>query len=139
MRIITPSAVRIGLSLAVCLLLVPGTPVSGQTFGHIGERAQGMAGAVVAGADDARAVYWNPAGLAWPTGSLFDAQIGIGREAAFVGVALPPLGLSYYRLPIVPTREGRQNRGSGKVAIRTFATTNVGVTVNQTLVNRLVM
>jgi hypothetical protein len=140
MRIMTFRAGRIGLPLAAgILILIFNTPAASQTFGAIGERAQGMAGAFVAVADDASAVYWNPAGLAWPTGSLFDAQVGIGKDTAFVGMALPPLGLSYYRLPIVPTPEGRKKEGSGKVAIRTFATTNVGATVNQTLVNRVVI
>ncbi len=49
-------------------------PRSGaQTFGGIGVRAEGMGGAFVAVADDASAVYWNPAGIA--TGSTFDFQI----------------------------------------------------------------
>ena len=35
-----------------------------QTFETVGTRAAGMGGAFVAVADDASAVYWNPAGLA---------------------------------------------------------------------------
>ena len=38
-------------------------PADAQSFEALGSRAQGM-GAFVAVADDASAVYWNPAGLA---------------------------------------------------------------------------
>jgi hypothetical protein len=76
----------------------------------LGVRAQGMAGAFVAVADDATAVYWNPAGL--PTGDLVSlvaerSHVSLPRTAAGDGPALrtgafligtPPLGLGYYRL-----------------------------------------
>ena len=58
--------------IAVITLLLPGL-ASAQTFGGIGARAEGMGGAFVAVADDATAVYWNPAGLG--TGATFDLQI----------------------------------------------------------------
>jgi hypothetical protein len=98
-----------------------------------------MAGAFVAVADDSSAVYWNPAGLAWPTGSTFDAQFGATARGRFVGFALPSLGLSYYQLPTVWVPEIRQNDGSGKVQIRPSTTSNVGATINQTIVNGLVI
>ena len=131
-------AVRAGVLLAAFTLFTPqlSTP---QTFGGVGERAQGMAGAFVAVADDASAVYWNPAGLGWPVGSVFDAQFGIADETVFFAAALPALGLSFYRLPTVSASERRQNEGSGKVPIRSFSTGNVGVTINQTVVNGLVI
>ena len=67
-----------------------------QTFGGIGTRAEGMGGAFVAVADDASAVYWNPAGIA--TGATFDLQVpSRPTRAVFVGAALPVLGASYYR------------------------------------------
>jgi hypothetical protein len=67
------------------------------TFGGVGTRAEGMGGAFVAVADDASAVYWNPAGIAM--GATFDAQFSMGRESTlFVGAALPVLGASYYRI-----------------------------------------
>src|SRR6185369_13447208 len=47
---------------AAFVLLASGT--SAQTFETVGVRAQGMAGAFVAVADDATATWWNPAGLA---------------------------------------------------------------------------
>lgn len=131
-------AARAGVLLAVLTLFTPQLS-SPQTFGGVGERAQGMAGAFVAVADDASAVYWNPAALGWPTGSIFDAQFGIADETVFFAAALPSLGLSYYRLPTVSASERRQNEGSGKVPIRSFATSNVGVTINQTVVNGLLI
>ncbi|HXD74644.1 MAG TPA: hypothetical protein VN628_12940 [Vicinamibacterales bacterium] len=71
-----------------------------QRFDEAGVRAQGMAGAFVAVADDASATWWNPAGLA--TGlSVADFSIAGGdqgnRQVAF---AFPSLGLSYYRYRI---------------------------------------
>ena len=46
-----------------CLLALP-VQASAQSLDTIGTRAQGMGGAFVGVADDASAVYWNPAGLA---------------------------------------------------------------------------
>src|SRR5687767_15870591 len=78
----------------------------------VGTRAAVMAGAFVGVADDASAVYWNPAGLA--TGAIVsflvmyseeqfapdDAQpAAAGRHTGrIVALALPPIGLAYYRL-----------------------------------------
>lgn len=53
-------AKRVSVSLVVLALLVIAAPVS--AF-DLGARAMGMGGAYVALADDATAVYWNPAGL----------------------------------------------------------------------------
>src|SRR5712672_1843444 len=88
-------------ALAVVLLVFSPSLLIAQTWAQVGERPQGMAGAFVAVADDASAVYWNPAGLA--TGSTFDAQVDVGRpqtnltdpepqRSAFVGAATPMLG-----------------------------------------------
>src|SRR6478672_8028263 len=78
----------------------------------LGTRAAGMAGAFVAVADDATAVYWNPAGTA--TGTIVSAVIDYGRSeperpsqtvgtqqdtTAFVGISATALGFAYYRLP----------------------------------------
>ena len=93
-------------------------------------------------ADDASAVYWNPAGIA--TGATFDFQVS-GGESTFVGAALPVLGASYYRtrqeagFTTVSAPPDRQNGGSGEVQIRTLTTDNFGVTFVQTVVPGLVI
>ena len=83
------------------------SPASAQ----VGTRASGMAGAYVGVADDATAVYWNPAGVA--TGSLVSVVIGGGGQtvargaqleegqqdtAAVVAISATALGFAYYRL-----------------------------------------
>jgi hypothetical protein len=135
MRIIAVFALLLPLALSVS--------VHAQSFGGIGTRAEGM-GAFVAVADDASAVYWNPAGIA--TGATFDLQVSKGPDSSlFVGAALPVLGASYYRtrevtgLPTVSGSPDRQTGGSGQVQIRTLTTTNFGVTVVQTVVPGLVI
>ena len=68
--------------IAVFALFLPLTlPASlhAQTFGGVGTRAEGMGGAFVAVADDASAVYWNPAGIA--TGATFDFQASGGPDS----------------------------------------------------------
>lgn len=136
MRIIAVFALFLSFSF-------PGS-VHAQIFGGIGARAEGMAGAFVAVADDASAVYWNPAGIA--TGATFDLQVAAGQGSTlFVGAALPVLGASYYRirqttgLPTVSGSADRQNEGSGEVEIRPLSTMNIGVTVVQTIVPGLVI
>jgi hypothetical protein len=76
----------------------------------LGVRAQGMAGAFVAVADDATAVYWNPAGLG--TGDFVSVLLershvslpdGPGGEpralrTGAILIGTPPLGAGYYRL-----------------------------------------
>jgi hypothetical protein len=75
----------------------------------LGVRAQGMAGAFVAVADDATATYWNPAGLG--TGDFFSLALershvslppvdGVtpALRTGAVLVGTPPLGAGYYRL-----------------------------------------
>src|SRR3989304_4469026 len=84
-----------------------------QTFGGIGTRAEGMGGAFVAVADDASAVYWNPAGIA--TGATFDFQVSGGPSTLFVGASMPVVGLSFYRMHTVQVSPDRKNEGSGKV------------------------
>lgn len=134
---------RIIVVFAVFLSISAPLSVHSQTFGGIGTRAEGMGGAFVAVADDASAVYWNPAGIA--TGATFDLQIAAGPDAKFVGAALPVLAASYYRtrevtgLPTVSGSPDRQNGGSGEVHARTLTTTSVGVTVVQTVAPGLVV
>lgn len=104
MRRAFPIAVSF-VSLAV--FAAPGV-ARAQSFDGIGLRAQGMAGAFVALADDATATWWNPAGLA--TGAYFNAILEYDRTRDLsdtgggIAVAFPALGLSYYRLPISQMR-----------------------------------
>jgi F plasmid transfer operon, TraF, protein len=110
-----------------------------QGFESLGVRALGMGGAFVAVADDATAIYWNPAGLA--TGAIVSAvaertQGTTGEPGAlphdsgtFVGLALPPVGVSYYRL--------RSARVLPNDAAVSLVTQQVGVTLVQSIGERL--
>ncbi|HXW04698.1 MAG TPA: conjugal transfer protein TraF [Vicinamibacterales bacterium] len=99
----------------VAILLTAGalsapTLASAQQFESVGTRAAGLGGAFVAVADDASAVYWNPAGLA--SGGFFsllldstrgegkapDAGRAASRSGTILALGTPPLGLTYYRL-----------------------------------------
>ena len=83
-------------------------------------------------------VYWNPAGLA--TGATFDAQVSVAEGSnVFAGMALPVLGHERHRTHTVHRRLDRNNGGSGGVTPATLSTTNVGVTVVQTVVSGLVI
>jgi hypothetical protein len=135
--------------MALALVLLSPSLLAAQTWGQVGERSQGMGGAFVAVADDASAVYWNPAGLA--TGSTFDAQIDLGASKGavaapapgrtlFVGASLPVLAFAYYRIrPAVSTSGDRKNGGSGEVRVSALDTQNAGVSLVQTIVKTLVM
>lgn len=122
------------------LFLIPAV-TSAQTFGGIGTRAEGMGGAFVAVADDATAIYWNPAGIA--TGATFDFQVSRADSppgaTLFIGATMPVVGVGFYRTHTVQGSPDRQNEGSGKVPIRTLTTSNVGVTVVQSIVSTLVI
>lgn len=137
-------------------------PANAQIFEIVGTRAQGMGGAFVAVADDATATWWNPAGLA--TGAYFSSVLERGRTtepgettpggAAWRGdtsayaVMFPALGLSYYRLRISeiaqPASTGdpapdRQDKGTPATSLRSWATSQFGVSVGQSLGNHLVI
>jgi hypothetical protein len=126
-------------------------PVSAQMFESIGVRAQGMAGAFVALADDASATWWNPAGLA--TGPMFSSIVerdtpNLPASSLTTGVSftVPSLGLSYYRLrsgtpPSVSPGTASPSTASSTNQAPTIAFTldQVGVTVGQSLGRHLVM
>ena len=67
---------RIIAFFALFLFVALTASAQAQTFGGVGTRAEGMGGAFVAVADDASAVYWNPAGIAM--GATFDVQFSTG-------------------------------------------------------------
>jgi hypothetical protein len=107
-------AAGVGLAWAlvpVTLWLGPAA-ASAQVFESLGTRALGMGGAFVAVADDATAVYWNPAGLAtgpffsmvleWqevgaPLGNDHPGSSAVEGSSAFIGLTSLPVGLVYYR------------------------------------------
>jgi len=117
--------------LAVLTVTLSTSQASAQPYDSVGVRAAGMAGAFVAVADDATAAYWNPAGLA--TGRLFAAVIDHrethdGPDSTFVGVSVPVVALTYYRLGAFD----RQDLGSAVVS-----THNAGVSLVQSLTSAM--
>lgn len=121
-----------------------------------GGRAAGMAGAFVAVADDASAVYWNPAGVA--TGSIASGVIDYGRwkpsagagqparnkwdTTAMVGVSATAFGLAYYRLDThgkvsaQPAAGGVPSREEVRRSVQTSA---VGVSLVQSLTEHIIV
>src|SRR5437870_7895811 len=76
------------VSLSLCLSLA--SEASAQTTDAIGVRAQGLAGAFTAVADDATAKYWKTGGLAG--GALFDGLLVYARTDRRSGEAMSGLG-----------------------------------------------
>jgi hypothetical protein len=136
--------------VALLLLGLVSWPVTShaQPADTIGTRAQGMANAFVGVADDASAVYWNPAGLA--AGAFFslvldgaqaeatpdDRLEGGWRSGWLLAATMPALGLTYYRLgrdavTPVTTPEGPGLRREALV------THHVGATLVQSLTDHI--
>jgi hypothetical protein len=137
---------------ALCALVTcSSTRAHAQTYEDVGIRAQGMAGAFVAVADDATASWWNPAGLA--TSLTFVDFIVEAGEGGHRGVALgfPSLGLSYYRLnisqiqPSGSTGPGGSSRqdlgavGTDLFVADSIALDQVGATIGQSIGGHLVV
>jgi len=118
-------------------------PAAAQTFETVGTRAAGMGGAFVAVADDATAVYWNPAGLALG-GSYFSLVLDTGnseaepddlhrggrRSSSIIALSTLPIGVSYYRLTasqLSPTTD------PSMVRLTRLTTHHAGVTFVQSL------
>lgn len=126
-------------------LLVIGMPLwtEAQTFEGVGTRAHGMA-AFVAVADDASAVYWNPAGLA--SGAYFSLVLdrteaetmaaegrGGQRSSWLLALSAPALGLSYYRLRSSAFRPSATG-GPDASEVDSLVTHHAGATLVQTIV-----
>lgn len=146
----------IRIFLAAGLVSVAAFPAESQVFEAVGTRALGMGGAFVASADDASAVYWNPAGLA--SGSLFSllAERQEGRAWAdrdrpsapvldttgtIVAIGTSSLGLAYYRLragavvrlPSGADTDATREDGEGPVSLVSLVTHHVAIAVVQPL------
>ena len=81
-------------AVLACLLAFP-VQARAQSLDAVGTRAQGMGGAFVGIADDASAVYWNPAGLA---GGAYFSLVIDGNTAEAIPDGLP----NQHRLPRIP-------------------------------------
>src|SRR5688572_28303308 len=105
------------LASVVITVILGLPPLAGaQSMDSVGTRAQGMGGAFVGVADDASAVYWNPAGLAG--GAYFSLVVdgntarsvpdaapqGENRSGWLLALSMPALGLSYARLQAMTVR-----------------------------------
>lgn len=131
--------------LAVLIILMNVAGASAQA--PIGTRAQGMAGAFVAVADDATAVYWNPAGIA--TGAFVSAVADLGAQhgekTGFVGLSATAFGLAYYRAEAYGTGvsetavTGAQGREEVGHSVHALTTSVAGVSVLQSLSEHVVV
>lgn len=128
-----------------CLLLASVGLAGAQPHEALGTRALGMGGAFTAVADDATAVYWNPAGIA--TGDYVSVVVERqGREAGLadedpsapalrgdatvLALSVPVISLAYYRLEdswLGPVREverlglRQRSRDGGSLVTNHFA------------------
>lgn len=138
--------------LAGALLLFSGSGVAAQPYEAAGARAQGMAGAFVAVADDASAVYWNPGGLAG--GAYFSlvmdrssgeaapdgGERGANTSTWLIAASMPALGLSYYRLretTVTPRRADDPGAPPVLSRVDALVTHHAGVTLVQSLLDRV--
>ncbi len=120
----------------------------------LGVRANGMGGAFVGVADDATAVYWNPAGLATGALASLNLEFGALRPAGtvdrvlkhvFVGVSLPPVGLAYYRQGSFavgapePAVTDAQSREEVRSRVHTITTSTVAASLLHSLTEHIVV
>jgi hypothetical protein len=137
--------------------LVSGQTVFAQSFPAVGTRAAGMGGAFVGVADDASAIYWNPAGLSAgaPFSFVLDggsteavpdrSQLGHENNSFLIGVAMPALGLGYYRLHSSTVQRGitlvpedvalssRNLTAADELRLDSLITHHTGITLVQSL------
>ncbi len=151
----TKSRIQALLGLFLTLLTVD----RAEAQAPVGTRASGMAGAFVAVADDATAVYWNPAGIA--TGSFVSFAVDFGRQssipptphtaagqkdsATMVAISATAVGLAYYRLATYgagvaePAGTGLQSREEVLRSVHALTTSTVGVSLLQSLGDHVVV
>jgi len=104
---------RARVSVLCALLVCAPRPSIAQSIESVGIRAQGVAGAFVAVADDATATWWNPAGLPHSQ-SFIDGIVEVGRGGHWgVAFGFPALGLSYYHLNISQIRPPASTAAGG--------------------------
>jgi hypothetical protein len=136
--------------IAILLVLLSPAAASAQVvLETVGSRALGMGGAFTGVADDATAVYWNPAGLAsGPPGGMTIGWVdfrtgnqggvpepGVARRTSkFVSLGTWPIGLSYGRFD-----ERSLADAIGAVRIDSFRVSQYGATLVQTLTPGLVI
>jgi hypothetical protein len=140
---------RLALGTLLALFL-PAVCSAQEAFEAVGGRALGMAGAFVAVADDATAVYWNPAGLAKGPKvgmivSWLDVHTGpqdgppvpgpTQRSSKFISLGTLPLGLSYgnYRDNALVAQP------LGGTRLETLATRQYGATILQSVTPGVVL
>ncbi len=138
------------LTLSALVACLPGQAFAQQSYEVVGARALGMGGAFVAVADDASAVFWNPAGLVAgnAVGGTIDwgrFQFGDRKTAPFPGpsegsanltsMGAWPVGLSLARFnsTVLVSDE------FGSPEAFNVRTTHMGLTVLQSLVENLVI
>lgn len=145
------AAGRVRATVLFCLIVGGfGLPAGAQTFEAVGTRAGGMGGAFVAVADDASAVYWNPAGLALG-GAYFslvidstrgqadpdDAGEAGRRSGTLLAFSTPPLGLSYYRLTASRLRPVPTFAPDPVTHLDRLTTHHVGLTLVQSITSSM--
>jgi hypothetical protein len=119
---------RFGILAAALTLAAPAA--FAQSAPPVGVRAAGMGGAFTAVADDGTAPFWNPAGLASGAfaGLAADVNSRDRQSALFIGLATPPLGVTYYRTTSTAPPASDRNG-----AVVTSAVHHAGITLVQSL------
>ena len=131
------------------MAMILGLPLDAgaQSTESVGTRAQGMGGAFVGVADDASAVYWNPAGLAG--GAYFSLVLdgntarsvpdgeseGANRSGWLLALSMPALGLSYARLQTTTVRPAIGIPENSRV--ESLVTHQIGATLVHSIVDHL--
>jgi hypothetical protein len=136
--------------VAAMLALWPGVAAA-QSFEAVGTRAAGMGGAFVAVADDASAVYWNPAGFA--SGNLLSIVVdrlstesdpavpeGARKGSGFMfALGMPALAITYYQVRSTAISPSALKSGVAgadepdQLRVDTLVTHHTGATVVQSV------